>query len=164
MITEIREDVVQLWETMRVPNGALDKFRHVQAGDENLMGDYYPAVTFDYDNHLEIKPNGNHYEARFRFKASMYSASLGTLKEGATAHLQLLCRSEGGKLLGLAPATVKLSLGFTTDAGQAFKVRMDEATKSFAIKGKRHQHWSFVTEMRVWFETWLNAEQIASLT
>lgn len=162
MIDEIRQDVVtQIFTPMLAPIDTLRDFKHVQAGDENLRADYHPGLTFEYDNYASLAYKGGRFECKFRFVATIYSSSLLAVREGAAAHLQLLCRPEGGKLIGLIPALARLSsMGFETDSGQSFVITLEKATKSWAIKGKKHRHWSFATEARVMFQTWLNPAQI----
>lgn len=161
MIHEIRADVVNQILRPELATGKLRDFTHVQEGDENVRTELHPALTWEYDNHSSLVYTGNRFEWKLRYVATIYSSSLLTVQEGASEHLRLLCRPDGNELVGMMPALAKLSVsGFRANSGQKFSIRLDEATKSWAIKGKNHLHWSFATEARVWFETWLNPSQM----
>ncbi|HIB69707.1 MAG TPA: hypothetical protein EYO33_32675 [Phycisphaerales bacterium] len=160
MITEIRQDVVDLWEGMRGPNGTLEGIKHHQAGDENVLSDYFPAVTFEWDQFSQLKYVGNRWEFRLRFAATLYTASLKTLREGAIDHINLVCRYESGKLRGLIPACAYLAQGYETTSGQHFLISPLADSQSFAGKSKKHRHWSFKTVMLLEFQTWLNTSQV----
>lgn len=164
MIDEIRTDVTEkILVPMLGPGGKLRDFKHFQVGDENLRGDLQPGGTWEYDNFTQLLPKGGRLEWKIRFVATVYSSSMLNVQQGAAEHLRLLCRPEGGELVGLIPALATMAItGYTSDSGQSFKISLQEATKSWAIKGKSHRHWSYATEVRVMFETWLNYGQILS--
>ena len=165
MIDEIRKDVAALWDSRRGTGQVLEGIETVWPHDSNMMSDYMPGVTFEYNNESHLEFTGNHWEFRLRFKGTLYTASLNEKSIAVEEHLNLLCRFESGRLRGLIPAAAELAeRGYSSDSGLSFKVAVEKATRSFGIKGKRHQHWTLATEIFLNFTTWLTSDQVTALT
>lgn len=160
MIEEIRSAIVELFEEMRTPTGVLRDFQLVKAGSEAPDIALQPAITVDWNGKAAMKLVGNRIEYRIGMNLVLYStgSSLITLEEGSAEHLRLVCRPEGGRLVGLLPAAVHLIGGIELDDGTGFLVEINEQIKSFAAKANRG--WSFMSEQRIEFQTWLDPSQV----
>lgn len=161
MIDEICDDVVALYESLRVPDGPLRNFQAVQKGNRPPDTAFHPCLTVDWDGRAEMKLEGNRAVTKFRFAVVVFSSTLAGFVQGASEHRRLLCHLAGdGKIIGLLPATVRLLTGYQMESGISFVIKPLGELKSYAAK--KGTHASFYSILQLDFETWLNPSQILS--
>lgn len=160
MIAEIRDAIVALLNDLR--SGPLCDIPLIKAGGEAPDLALQPAITVDWGGLADMKIVGSRVEFRLDFNLVLYStgSSLLSLEEGSSEHLRLICRPDGGKLIGLLPAALRLTGGLQLEDGTNFLVTMDEEIKSYGAKSSAG--WSFMSEQRAVFQTWFNPSQIIS--
>ena len=161
MIDEIRTAIVELFKQMRTPTGVLRDFALVKPGSEAPDIGLQPAITVDWNGKAAMKLVGGRIEYRIGINLVLYSTgpSLLSLEDGSAEHLRLVCRAEGGRLVGMLPAAVHLIGGIELDDGTGFLVEISDEIKSFGAKAPQGG-WSFMSEQRLEFQTWLNPGQV----